>query len=73
MDNANTYPNAFIRYHASDMKPHIDSDAAYPDLPKAKSRIVGYYYFGKPGGQLNRPIHIEFRTIKHVVVSAAEA
>ena len=39
-----TYPNAKIRYHASDMALYIDSDIAYLLLPKSRSRIVGYYY-----------------------------
>ena len=50
----------------------MDLDAAYLVLPKEKSRITGYYYFGKPGGQLNGPIHIECRTVNHVVVSVVE-
>ena len=44
MDYAYTYPNAYIRYHASKMILHVDSDAAYLVLPKAKSRIAGYFY-----------------------------
>ena len=35
MDYANTYPSATIRYKASDMQLHVDSDAAYLVLPKA--------------------------------------
>ena len=35
MDYAHTYPNATIRYHASDMCLHIDSDAAYLVQPQA--------------------------------------
>ena len=34
------YSNAKIRYHASDMALHVDSDASYLVLPKARSRIV---------------------------------
>ena len=73
MDYAATYPDAYIRYYASDMILHVDSDAAYLVLPKARSRIAGYYYFSKPNGQLNGPVHIECRTIEHVVASAVEA
>ena len=29
IDYAEMYPNTFIRYHASDMILHMDSDAAY--------------------------------------------
>ena len=44
LDYAATYPNAFIRYYASEMILHVDSDAAYNVMPKARSRIAGYYY-----------------------------
>ena len=78
MDYVCTYQNAFIRYHASDMILHIDSDAAYLVLPKAKSRIEGYYYLAdlqsstspKPP---NGHVLVECKTLKHVVTSAAEA
>ena len=33
LDYAETYPNAIIRYHASQMVLHIDSDAAYLVIP----------------------------------------
>ena len=36
MDYANTHPDAFIRYNASDMKLQVDLDAAYLVLPKSK-------------------------------------
>ena len=44
MDYFHTYPCATIRYHASDMQLHVDSDAAYIVLPKARSRGVGNFY-----------------------------
>jgi len=44
LDYAATYPNAVIRYYASDMILHAESDAAYLVLPKARSRIAGYFY-----------------------------
>jgi hypothetical protein len=44
MDYAATYPLASIRYFASDMVPHIDSDAAYLVLPNARSRYAGHYF-----------------------------
>ena len=43
-DYLNTYPDAEIRFYASDMKLYVDSDAAYLVAPKAKSRISGYSY-----------------------------
>ena len=40
-----TFPSVILRYHASNMHLHIDSDAAYFVALKAKSRIAGLYYF----------------------------
>ena len=79
LDYLNTYPNAKIRFYASDMKLHIDSDAAYLVAPKAKSRIAGFFYCSNkttpqsPQPFLNGPVHIECRVLRHVVTSAAEA
>ena len=44
MDYSSTCPDVKTRYHASDMKLYIDSDAAYLVLPKVRSRGVGYFY-----------------------------
>ena len=44
LDDAATYPNAKIRYHASDMILHVDSDVAYLVLPNTRSRIAGHYF-----------------------------
>ena len=78
MDYVNTYPNTYIRYYASNMILHIDSDAAYLVAPKARSRIAGYYYFSNHPSKntttrLNGAIHVECKTLRHVVSSAAEA
>ena len=78
MDYLHTHPNAFVRYHASDMVLHVDSDAAYLVLPKARSRIAGYYYLSshpniKKHPKLNGAILVECKTLRHVVSSAAEA
>ena len=76
LDYAATYQNAFIRYHASDMVLHVDSDAAYLVLPKARSRIAGYYQltdYPTKDNSINGPILIECKTIRNVVASAAEA
>ena len=37
------YKHAFLRFYASDMQLHVDTDAAYLVLPHAKSRIAGYF------------------------------
>lgn len=78
LDFAATYPNAKIRFHASDMILHVDTDAAYLVMPNAKSRIAGYFYLSSDLSKgtpvpLNGPILVECTTIKHVVGSAAEA
>lgn len=81
LDYAATYPNAVIRYHASDMILHVDTDAAYLVLPKARSRIAGHYFLSNhpppipvmPKPRPNGPIHTECQTLKTVVSSAAEA
>ena len=44
MDYAHTYPNETIRYHASDMCLHINSDAAYLVQPQAQIRMAGHFY-----------------------------
>jgi len=58
---------------------HVDTDAAYLVLHKARSRIAGYYYLAQyptadaiPKPTLNGAIHVECKTLKHVVASAAE-
>ena len=73
-----TFPNVTLRYHASNMHLHVDSDAAYLVAPKARSRIAGFYYFKKDtdGNTIfapNHPILVECRCLRHVVSSAAEA
>ena len=78
MDYLATYPNSFIRYHASDMVLTIDSDASYLVLPGARSCIAGFFQLtNRPtlNNQplVNAPILVECKTIRHVVSSAAEA
>ena len=77
LDYLASNPIARIRYHASDMILHVDSDAAYLVAPNAKSRIAGYYYLGdrpeKKSNKINGAVLVECRYLKHVVASAAEA
>ena len=77
LDYLATNPTAKIRYHASDMLLHVESDAAYLVAPNAKSRIAGYYYLGdapeKKNENINGAILVECKYLKHVVASAAEA
>ena len=75
------HKNVKLRFHASDMCLHIDSDAAYLVMPGARSRLAGYHYLSNyPSNPptttpipLNGAVLIECRTIRHVVASAAEA
>ena len=81
LDYANTYPNSIVRFHASDMILHVDSDAAYLVQEKARSRISGSYKLSStppqipfiPSPKHNAPILTECKTLRHVVASAAEA
>ena len=56
---------------------HISSDAAYLVPPYPKSRIAGFYQLsnnempGKPQS-LNGGLLVEYKTLLHVVASAAE-
>ena len=74
MDYAHTYPNATLRYHASDMILYIEADSSYLVQPEARSRAAAHFYFGnKIDGTNNAPIHTMCKTIKGVMSSAAEA
>ena len=44
LDYLDTHPDDKLRYHASDMILHCDSDAAYLVETKARSRVGGFYY-----------------------------
>ena len=43
-DYVATHPHAKLRYRASQMCLHIDTDAAYLVAPNSKSRVAGYFY-----------------------------
>lgn len=77
MDYMHTHPHATLRYYKSDMKLHIDSDAAYLVMPQAKSRVAGYFQLTNepdtPEHFRNGHILVECRTLRHVVTSSAEA
>mmetsp|Transcript_16486 Transcript_16486/g.23441 ORF Transcript_16486/g.23441 Transcript_16486/m.23441 type:complete len:91 (+) Transcript_16486:556-828(+) len=45
LDYAGTYSKAFPCSYESNMQLHVDSDAVYLGLPKACSRIAGFYIF----------------------------
>ena len=81
MEYTATQPDAFIRFHASNMCLRIDSDAAYLVQPKARSRATGHYYISdnpssdniRPTPSPNGPILTKCQTICTAVVSATEA
>ena len=55
----------------------VDSDAAYLVMPKAKSRVVGYFQLNNnpkrvSHSKINGTILVEYRALKHIVLSAAE-
>ena len=43
LDYLNTYKNAVVCFYQSDMKLHVDLDAAYLVAPKARSRIAFFF------------------------------
>jgi hypothetical protein len=81
LDYAATYPLAILRYHASDMILHADTDAAYLVLPNARSRYAGHYFLSNtpsappstPSPSPNGAILTICKTIRNVMTSAAEA
>ena len=59
---------------------HVETDAAYLVAPQARSRIAGFYYCSNQYDKnnpikipLNGLIHVECKTLRRVVTSAAEA
>ena len=80
MDYLATYPKATIGFYTLDVQLHIDYDAAYLVVPKARSRIAGFYYctnrvkdYATQQLLLNGPIAVECKLLQHIVTSAAEA
>ena len=75
MDYLHTHPGVKLRFFASDMQLHIDSDDAYLVAPKAKSWVAGYLYLSDkyklytniPYPSLNELIHVECVLLKHIV------
>ena len=78
LNYAATNPNAVLRFHASDMILHIDSDASYLSEPHARSRAGGFHYLSshpKPNTKppLNGAFHIVSNIMRNVMASATEA
>mmetsp|Transcript_26328 Transcript_26328/g.37397 ORF Transcript_26328/g.37397 Transcript_26328/m.37397 type:complete len:107 (-) Transcript_26328:27-347(-) len=81
-----TNPNAVVRYQASDMVLHVESDAFYLSVSKARSQTAGFFYMSdrptdpkkasapnSPPPIYNGPISISCHIMKEVLSSAAEA
>ena len=77
------YPSASIIFRVSDMVLHVDLDASYLSLSKARSRTDGHYYLSdlssdpikeptnvpKPNG----PVYTVYHILRHIMVSTVEA
>jgi hypothetical protein len=76
LDYLATHPDTTIRYHASDMILHIQSDASYLSVSNARCRLRGLFFLGnKPPEQdtLDRSILNVRLVLKNVVASEAES
>jgi hypothetical protein len=85
LDYAATHPDAVIRFRASNMILHVESNASYLSETKARSRIAGYHYLSDaptdptkaplpdaPSPPLNGPINVVCKIMREVLSSAAE-
>jgi hypothetical protein len=80
-----SHPDAVVRYTASDMVLHVESDASYQSETKSRSRIARYHYLGPkpapasksgdkaPDLPTNGPVTVISHILNVVVSSAAEA
>ena len=64
-----TYPNAVVRFHASDMILRADTDASYLTEPEALSHAAGYFFLGSIPSKyarerLNVPIYANLQHFK---------
>ena len=81
LDYAETYPNTAIRYRASEMVLHVDSDAAYITMPEEIIFYAGHFYLRnwpsprplKNTPKRNGPTNTECKTIRNVLSSSSEA
>lgn len=80
---AATHPSAALKYHASGMVLHVDSDASYLSVSKARSRVGGHHYLSSRSPEQtktpisdpppNGPIYAVCSFMKNVMSSAVEA
>jgi hypothetical protein len=73
LDYLAIHPDATIRYHASDMILHIQSDTSYLSVSNARIRLGGLFFLGNKSPEqdmLNGSILNVASVIKNVVASA---
>jgi hypothetical protein len=86
LNYCSTNPEATIRYHASEMILHVESDASYLSESKGRSRAAGLHYLScrshtplvaptatDPSPPSNGAIFVHCQILKEVLSSAAEA
>ena len=78
IDYLTTYQHIYIQYYVSDMILLIDSNTAYLVIPKAKSRVVGYFQLNDDPKQIPYPIVngvilVKYKALRYVVLSATKA
>ena len=76
LDYCATHPNTRVRFHASNMLLHVDSDAAYLVDSTAKSHMAGHFQLvhqhPSPTNFVNGAILVECKTLKYIVASSAK-
>ena len=80
---ANTHPDTKIRYHASGMILHVESNASYFSISTARSRVGGYHYLSSPSNNpnlpptetppMNRPLHAVCKIVRNFMALSSEA
>lgn len=75
LDYVATYPNATIKYLASDMILTVHSDASYLSESESRSRAAGHFFLSNKNDPTmqNGPILTLSTIIRHVMASASEA
>ena len=76
LDYCATYPDATLRYKASDMIVKAHSDASYLSEPQSRIRSGEFFYMGDTTDYLSRPngaIMVISTIISNVMLSEAEA
>ena len=81
LDSVATFPNAVIKYIASDMCLWIKSDTSFASIRNTRSHVGGFFYLSLQTSKIpknhdpppNGPIFVLCRTMKMVLSSASEA